>query len=294
MKLGLLPGGGGTQRLPRAVGATKALKMIVSGEPISAADALRDGLVDAIAEGDLAEAAIARARKIAAAGALRRLRDENAKLADDIADRSRFESAAAELTKRARGQRAPHACVEAVRAALDLPFDAGIEHERALFAELVAGDQSKALRHLFFAERAAAKVSPPTPAAKPNPIGKVAILGAGTMGSGIAIAFANAGIPVVLIETEDAALKRALTRIEAGYRDAAKRGKLADDEAERRFARIKGTIGIDAAGEADLVVEAVFEDMDLKREVFATLDRIDAARDHSRHQHVLPRHRPHC
>ena len=274
VKLGILPGGGGTQRLPRAVGATKALAMIVSGEPISAADALRDGLIDAIAEGDLTESAIALARNLSRTGKLRRLRDDDRKLLKDRADRSRFESTAAELTKRARGFRAPHACVEAVRAVLDLSFDAALDRERTLFAELVSGDQSKALRYLFFAERAAAKVPPPAPGTKLEPIEKVAILGAGTMGSGIATAFANAGIPVVLIETDDAALKRALKGIEAGYRDAAKRGKLAEHEVERRIARVVGATATDQAGDADLVVEAVFEDMDLKREVFATLDQM--------------------
>ena len=273
VKLGLLPGGGGTQRLPRAVGAVVALRMIVSGEPVSAADALRDGLVDSIAEGDLTESAIALARELAAAGKLRRLRDENAKLAEDRADRSRFDAAAADLTKRARGQSAPYACVEAVRAALDLPFDAGLERERALFGELVFGDQSKALRHLFFAERNAAKLSALPPATKPHAIDKVAILGAGTMGSGIAMAFADAGIPSLLIETDDAALQRALARIAGNYRDAAKRGRLAADEAESRIASVEGA-NIERAREADLVIEAVFEDMDLKREVFAALDRL--------------------
>ena len=157
VKLGLLPGGGGTQRLPRAVGATEALKMIVSGEPVSAADALRDGLVDSITEGDLTQYAIALAQRLAATEKLRRLRDDDGRLAEDRANRSRFDAVAQELTKRARGQRAPYACVEAVRAALDLPFDAGLERERMLFAELMAGEQSKALRHLFFAERNAAR-----------------------------------------------------------------------------------------------------------------------------------------
>jgi 3-hydroxyacyl-CoA dehydrogenase len=274
VKLGLLPGGGGTQRLPRAVGATEALKMIVSGEPVSAADALRDGLVDSITEGDLTQYAIALAQRLAATEKLRRLRDDDGRLAEDRANRSRFDAVAQELTKRARGQRAPYACVEAVRAALDLPFDAGLERERMLFAELMAGEQSKALRHLFFAERNAARLPISPSSTKPHTIENVAILGAGTMGSGIAMAFADAGIRSVLIETDDAALQRALARIAGSYRDAAKRGRFAGDEAERRIARIEGVIGIDRAGEADLVVEAVFEDMDLKREVFATLDRV--------------------
>jgi 3-hydroxyacyl-CoA dehydrogenase len=274
VRLGLLPGGGGTQRLPRAVGATIALRMIVGGEPVSATDALRDGLVDSIAAGDLSEAGIALASELAKAGTLRRLRDEDSKLAGDRADRSRFEALAADLTKRARGQRAPHACVEAVRGALDLPFDAGLDREHALFAELVAGEQSKALRHLFFAERNAARVPALSPDTKPHAIETAAILGAGTMGSGIAIVFADAGIPAVLVDTDDGALRRGLARIAAHHRKAAKRGRLATEEAERRIARVIGATAIDGIGEADIVVEAVFEDMDLKLQIFAALDRL--------------------
>ena len=272
VKLGLLPGGGGTQRLPRAIGAPAALRMIVTGDPIAASDALAQELVDEIAEGDLIEAALAAARRLADSGKPRRLRDEEAKLAADRADRSRFEAAAAELTKRARGQRAPHACVAAVRAALELPFDEGSARERELFSELLAGDQSKAQRHLFFAEREAAKIPGLPPDVKPRPIERAAVIGAGTMGAGIALCFADAGIEVALIETSEEALQRGLSTIETNYREAAKRGRVSAAGADRRRALVSGSIGLGPAANADIVVEAVFEDMALKQQIFADLD----------------------
>lgn len=273
VKLGLLPGGGGTQRLPRAIGAIAALRMIVTGEPISATDALNKGLVQEVPEGDLTEAAVAAAGKLAGHNP-RRLRDDDRKLASDRADGSFFDAAAAELTKRARGARAPHACVEAVRAALDLQFDEGMDRERKLFAELVAGDQSKAQRHLFFAEREAAKVPGLSPEVKPRAIGRAAVIGAGTMGAGIAMCFADAGIEVALIETSEEALKRGLANVETNHREGAKRGRLTAADGERRRALIKGSVGLEAAAGADLVVEAVFEDMPLKQQVFRDLDRV--------------------
>ena len=273
VKLGILPGGGGTQRLPRAIGAVAALRMIVAGEPISAGDALKQGLVDELAEGDLTEAALSAARKLAG-GRPRRLRDDDLKLVADRADRSAFDAAASELTKRARGQRAPHACVEAVRAAIDLPFDEGMTLERKLFDELVAGDQSKAQRHLFFAEREAAKVPGLSQSIKPLAIERAAVIGAGTMGAGIATCFADAGIGVALIETSEEALRRGLATIETIYHEAAKRGRLTEDEANRRSALVKGSVGLEGVAGADFVVEAVFEDLAIKQQVFRELDRI--------------------
>jgi 3-hydroxyacyl-CoA dehydrogenase len=276
VKLGILPGGGGTQRLPRAIGAVAALRMIVTGEPISAADALKQGLVQEVVEGDLTEAVVAAANRLAGSKPSH-LRDDDSKLAADRADRSRFDSAATELTRRARGQRAPHACVEAVCAALDLPFDQGMARERTLFDELVAGDQSKAQRHLFFAEREAAKVPGLSPAIKPRTIERSAVVGAGTMGAGIATCFADAGIEVALIETSAEALGRGLSTMETNYRDAAKRGRLSADEADRRRTLVKGSVGLEAAASADLIVEAIFEDMALKQQVFHDLGRLTRA-----------------
>jgi len=273
VKLGLIPGGGGTQRLPRAIGAVGALKMIVTGEPISGGDALTKGLVDELAQNDLAAASENAARRLVEV-APRRLRDDESKLAGDRADHAQFDTTAVELTKRARGQRAPHACVEAVRAALDLSFDDGLRRERELFAELVAGEQSRALRHLFFAEREAAKI-PGLPAdGRPRVIERAAIIGAGTMGAGIAISFADAGLEVVLSETSAEALDRGLTSIEKYYRDAMSRGRLSSGEGDRRRALVTGRLGLDGVAHSDLVVEAVFEDMAVKQQLFRELDRL--------------------
>jgi 3-hydroxyacyl-CoA dehydrogenase len=273
VKLGILPGGGGTQRLPRAIGAVPALHMIVTGEPITASAALKQGLLQKIAEGDLTEAGIAAAKKLVGSKP-HRLRDDDSKLTADRADYSAFDAAAAELTKRARGQHAPHACVDAVRAALDLPFDEGMALEQKLFGELVAGDQSKALRHIFFAEREAAKVPGLSPSIKPRTIGRAAVIGAGTMGAGIAICFADTGIEVALIETSAEALQRGLTTVETNYREAAKRGRITAAEADGRGARINGGVGLEAAANADVVIEAIFEDLALKQQVFRDLDHV--------------------
>ncbi len=270
VKLGLLPGAGGTQRLPRLIGPEKALRMIVTGEPLGAAQALADGIVDEIAAGDLNTAATAFGRRaVAERRPLRLIRDRDDKLIGEG-----FADAAATLTQRLRGREAPAACVEAVRNAIVLPFEEGLRRESELFQKLVAGDQSKAQRHIFFAEREAVKVPGIPPETKPRPIAQAAVIGAGTMGGGIAMCFANAGIPVTLIETGDDLLHKGLDRIAANYRATVARGGLGAEEMERRIGLIAGAVGLDAAGEADVVIEAVFEDMDLKRRVFAELDRV--------------------
>ena len=269
VKLGLLPGAGGTQRLPRLIGPEKALKMIVTGDPVGSVEALADGIVDEIAQGDLTEAATAFARRVVAERRpLRLVRDRDDKLvAEGFAD------AAASLTQRLRGREAPAACVEAVRNAIVLPFEEALKRESELFRKLVAGDQSKAQRHVFFAEREAAKVPDMPAETKPRLIASGAVIGAGTMGGGIAMCFANAGIPVTLIETGEDLLKKGLDRIAANYRATVSRGGLAADEMDRRMGLITGAVGIDAVGGADVVIEAVFEEMGLKKRVFADLDR---------------------
>jgi 3-hydroxyacyl-CoA dehydrogenase len=275
VKLGLLPGAGGTQRLPRLVGPEKALRMIVTGEPIGAAEALAEGAVDEIAEGDLVGAAIAFARRAAAEHRpLARLRDRDDRLLPIRADPRSFDLAAAALTRRLRGREAPAACVEAVRDAFTLPFDEGLRREGERFRKLVTGDQSKAQRHVFFAEREAAKVPGLPEGTRPRPIARAAVIGAGTMGGGIAMCFANAGIPVTLVETAEDRLLQGRERIAANYRNTVARGGLGADEMERRMSLIGGAVAIDAAREADVVIEAVFEDMALKQRVFAELDRV--------------------
>ncbi len=270
VKLGLLPGAGGTQRLPRLIGPEKALRMIVTGEPVAAAEALADGIIDEIAEGDLTAAATAFAcRVLAERRPLRLVRDREDKLIGEG-----FADAAEALSHRLRGREAPAACVEAVRNAIILPFDEGLKREAELFRQLVAGDQSKAQRHIFFAEREAAKVPGMPEAARPRPIATGAVIGAGTMGGGIAMCFANAGIPVTVIETGGDLLQKGLDRVAANYRTTVSRGGLAADEMERRMALISGVTTLDAAGSADVVIEAVFEEMDVKKRVFADLDRL--------------------
>jgi len=270
VKLGLLPGAGGTQRLPRLVGPEKALQMIVTGEPIGAAEARGDGIIDEIVDGNLTAAAIDCARLIVREGRpLRLVRDREEKLIGEG-----FADAAEALTRRLRGREAPAACVEAVRNAIVLPFDQGLNRESELFRELVAGDQSRAQRHVFFAEREAAKVPDMPDATRPRPIALGAVIGAGTMGGGIAMCFANAGIPVTIVETGRDLLQKGLDRVAANYRTTVSRGGLAADEMERRMGLITGATELEALGGADVVIEAVFEEMDVKKRVFADLDRV--------------------
>jgi 3-hydroxyacyl-CoA dehydrogenase len=270
VKLGLLPGAGGTQRLPRLAGPEKALRMIVTGDPIGASEARDAGAVDEIVEGDPTTAAVDFARRIVTEGRpLQLVRDREDKLIGEG-----FADAAEELTRRLRGREAPAACVEAVRNAIVLPFDEGLRREAELFRQLVAGDQSKAQRHIFFAEREAAKVPDMPEAARPRQIGRGAVIGAGTMGGGIAMCFANAGIPVTIVETGRDLLRKGLDRVAANYRTTVSRGGLAAEDMERRMALITGVTELEAVAEADAVVEAVFEEMNGKKTVFADLDRI--------------------
>ncbi len=273
VKLGLLPGAGGTQRLPRLIGPEKALKMIVTGDPIGAREALADGIVDEIVEGELTAGAIAFARRVVAENRpLRLVRDR-----DDRLVAEGFADAAEALTRRLRGRDAPVACVEAVRNAIVVPFDEGIKREGELFRKLVAGDQSKAQRHIFFAEREAARVPGIPEGTKPRPVTTGAVIGAGTMGGGIAMCFANAGIPVTVVETNRDLLERGLDRVVGNYRTTVSRGGLSADEMERRVGLINGVTELDAIASADFVIEAVFEEMDLKKQVFGNLDRVAKA-----------------
>ncbi len=269
VKLGLLPGAGGTQRLPRIVGVEKALAMIVGGNPIGAEDAETVGLVDKLLDGPYPDAAVAWARGDVER---RRVRDRDDALRAAKDDPGLVDRVAAPLLK-SSGAQAPKSCVEAVRAAATMPFDDGLATERRLFEQLVAGDESRAQRHAFFAEREAQKAKLPA-GTEPRPIHKAAVIGAGTMGGGIAMCFANAGIPVTVIETEQAALDRGLARVKDLYATSAKRGSITGEEAQARNARITGQVGLDHVGDADIVVEAVFEEMGVKQDVFRRLDEI--------------------
>ena len=272
IKLGLIPGAGGSQRLPRLLGAAPAFAMMLSGEPVSATKALALGLADRLGEGDLVAEASAYALELAGAGRPPRIRTRTDKFLSE--DRAAFEVAAADAIKRAPKQPNVAALADAVRAAMDLPFDEGLALERARFVPLVSDPTSKALRHVFFAERAAARIPGVGKEVKARLIARAAVIGAGTMGGGIAMSFAQAGIAVTLIEVEEAALRAGLGRIRANYEASCKRGSLSAVEMEIRFGLIRGAVGLDAAADADVIVEAAFEDMGVKAEIFGKLDRI--------------------
>jgi len=275
VKLGLLPGAGGTQRLPRVVGVEKALEMIVSGDPIGADAARQHGLIDEIVEGDLTAAAVAFAERVVAERRpLRKIRDLDDKVAAARGKPEVFAAFRKSVARQTRGFRAPENCIKAVEAAVALPFPQGLARERELFAELMSSPESKAQRYFFFAEREAAKI-PDVPADTPTrDIRKAAVLGAGTMGGGIAMNFANAGIPVTVVEVGREALDRGLGVVRKNYDATAAKGRLTKDDVGRRMGLIRGSTDFGDIADADIVVEAVFEEMPIKKEVFAKIDAI--------------------
>jgi 3-hydroxyacyl-CoA dehydrogenase len=270
--LGIIPGAGGTQRLPRLAGVGLALEMCTQGRPLTARKALAAGIIDQVID-DLLPAAIAFAKARAKAGELRRTRDLPIKPEDVTA----CDAARAALGKPTRGTAAPHAAVDAIEAALTLPFDAGSQRERQLSADCVVSIESKALRHMFFAEREAAKV-PDIPKDTPvKDIRRAAVVGAGTMGGGIAMTYANAGIPVLLKEVDEAGLQRGLATIRRNYDVTMSKGKMTAGQVETTMALITPVTSYDAFDQVDIVVEAVFENMDLKKATFADLARVTRA-----------------
>jgi len=271
VKLGLIPGAGGTQRLPRLAGVAKALEMCVSGAPINAKDALAAGIVDAVIAGDLLEGALAFARG-AERMSVRRTRDRDEKLAN--ASAVLFEEARARAVQTMRGQTAPLAAIEAVRASTQMSFVHGLRREAELFEQCRHSVQSKALIHLFFAERAAGNVPDVPPGTRARPIRRAAVVGAGTMGAGIAIALTEAGVSVRLKETTQAALERGMERIQANYARAVKSGRLTADTASERLARITSQISYEGFIDADLIIEAVFENIEIKKQVFVELNGV--------------------
>jgi 3-hydroxyacyl-CoA dehydrogenase len=273
VKLGLLPGAGGTQRLPRAVGPELAVKMIVGGDPINAEVALKNGLIEEIVEGPAAGGESFARKVLDEKRPLRRLRDDDSKLQAAKADPSIFTNAVASMTKKSRGLQAPFAAADAVGYAIDLPFDEGLRKEREAFLKLESSDQSKAQRYAFFAEREAAKVSGIPEGTKPRNVDRVAIIGAGTMGGGIAMSFANAGVPVTLIETGEEQLKRGMGMMQKNYEATAARGGIPADAPAKRMGLINGVVGLENVKDADLIIEAVFETMAVKKQVFGALDK---------------------
>ncbi|MHB0773876.1 3-hydroxyacyl-CoA dehydrogenase NAD-binding domain-containing protein [Bradyrhizobium sp. 1.29L] len=273
VKLGLLPGGGGTQRLPRAVGPELAIKMIVGGDPILAAEAFNSGLIEEIVESPVVGGEGFVRKVLAEKRPLRKLRDDDSRLAAAKADGSIFANAVASMTTRCRCLEAPFAAAQAVGYAIKLPFDEGLKRERDAFNQLMAGDQSKAQRYAFFAEREARKIEGLPAGTKPRPVERVAIIGAGTMGGGIAMAFANAGIPVTLVETAEEQLKRGMGIMQKNWEATAARGGIPADAPVKRMALIDGVVGIANVKDADLVIEAAFETMAIKKHIFDQLDQ---------------------
>jgi 3-hydroxyacyl-CoA dehydrogenase len=272
VKLGLLPGAGGTQRLPRVIGAEAALNMIVSGAIIPSEKLRGTPLFDAFAEGDLLEAARRFARKVVSEKlGVRRVRD----LKVNMPNHEAFFQFARNTAKAVAGHYpAPVACVEAVAAAFDRPFDAGIKRERELFAALMLSPESAALRHVFQAERAASHILDVPNDTPTRPIRKVGIIGAGTMGGGISMSLINAGIPVVLLEMEQEALDKGLATMRRNYGGALKKGTLTEATLDQRMALVTPTLDYAQLQDVDLVIEAVFESMDVKKEVFEKLDQV--------------------
>ena len=272
VKLGLLPGAGGTQRLPRVTGAEKALQMMTSGDPISAEEALACGLIDEIAE-ELEAGAIAFARRaVSESFPLLRIRDRNDKLSDVSSDL--FKEFRQGIAKKTRGFLAPEYNVRCVEAAVQLDFESGLEREQELFKDLMKGTQSKAQQYYFFAERAALKIPGLPKDTKSIDIATCGILGAGTMGGGIAMNFANIGIPVTIVERDSEALERGLAVVRSNYERTAARGGITSDDVETRMGLISGSTDMGDFADCDLVIEAVFENLELKKSIFEQLDSI--------------------
>ncbi len=274
VKLGIIPGAAGTQRLPRLAGVAKGVELCADGNPIKAAEALKLGIIDRIIEGDLLKGALAFAREVAGKPT-RKTRERNEKLGTPEQNAPIFAAARENARKKQRGLMAPLAAIDAVEAATKLPtFEEGCEAERKLFTECLFSDQSKAMIHVFFGEREVAKIPDVPKGTATIPVNSAAVVGAGTMGGGIAMAFANAGIPVLLKETDQAAIDKGLATIQKNYANSVKRGRFTQQFMDERLKLIQPTLSYDDFGSVDMVIEAVFEGMALKKEVFGQLDRV--------------------
>jgi 3-hydroxyacyl-CoA dehydrogenase len=274
VKLGLLPGAGGTQRLPHLIGLKPALDMVLTGEPIGAAEAMKLGLIGEVIEGELLTGALAMANRIAAVRPLPVIRTMPSRIGDAVANKALLAEVRKEWSKRARGNEAPLRCLEAVAAATERPITEGLKRERELFIQALGSQQSAALRYVFFAEREAAKIPDLPKDAQPLLLRSGAVLGSGTMGIGIAMNFANAGIPVTLADVSREQVDKGLGTIRKNYASTVSKGRLSQAEMDRRMALISGATGLEACAKADIVIEAVFEEMQLKKEIFKQLDEL--------------------
>ena len=275
VKLGLLPGAGGTQRLPRVTGVAKALEMCAIGDPIGSQEALAAGLIDAIIEGDLIDGAVAFAEQLVAEGApLKKIRDRDEKIEEARANRAVFDDFRKSIARKTRNFHAPAKNVDLIEAALDTPFDEALKQEREVFEELMAGRQSQAQRYYFFAERQAAKVPDLPRGTALREVKTVGILGAGTMGGGIAMNFLNAGVPVKIVERDRESLERGIAVVRKNYQRSARRGRFTMEQVEERMSLLDAGTDKSVFADVDMVIEAVFELMPLKKSVFTELDAI--------------------
>ena len=278
VNLGIIPGAEGTQRLPRLVGVQAAVDMFVSGKPINAREALRLGLVDRIIDGDLLAGAVAFAREVAAAGGLhRKTRDKNEKLGSLETGAPILAAGREQARKTRRNMIAPLRVIDAVEAAITLPFDEGCKREREICEQCLAGDEARALIHAFFAERAVSKVPGISKETRTYSIRKAGIIGSGTMGGGIAMALANAGIPVLVKDAEQAALDRGLSTVRKNYDTSVQRGRLTAEAMQQRMSLIHPQLTYEGFDSVDLVIEAAFENLALKKEIFAELNKVAKA-----------------
>ena len=275
VNLGLLPGAGGTQRLPRVVGVEKTLAMVTSGVPIGAAEAHQLGLVDQLVEGDLRAEALAFAKdKAAQGGSHPRVRDNDDKLQSAKDNPEIFAATRKMLARKTRGFLAPEYNIRCIEAAVNQPFDEGLKTEGKLFAELMSGPQSQAQQYFFFSERQAGKVPGLDKDVAELPIAKVGVIGGGLMGGGISMNFANVGVPVTIVETNQEALDRGLGTIRKNYENTARKGRLTEEAVEQRCGLIQGTVDMADLADCDLIIEAVFENMAVKKDIFTRLDGI--------------------
>jgi len=274
VKLGIPPGAGGTQRLPRLAGVKAALDMIVSGDPVTAQQSVSLGICDQLVEKDLLDGALEFASEVGQAGGPHQLaRDRNV-----VVEASNlFEAKRKQIERRARGMRTPYACIECVEAAVELPFDEGLAREREIFEVCVTSDESKAMRHVFFAQRAAGKIPGVSKSIEPRQFGSAGVVGAGTMGGGITMNFANAGIPVTVVEQDAALLDKGLSIIQKNYATTVAKGRLTQESMDKRLALITGSTMLDELADADIVVEAIYEEMPVKKELFGRLDKCTKA-----------------
>jgi 3-hydroxyacyl-CoA dehydrogenase len=275
VKLGLLPGAGGTQRLPRVAGVGKALQMCATGNPIGAKEAFDCGLVDRMMEGELVPHAVGYAEEVRDVRPLPKSSERQDKLNE--CDPNAFDEFRNANAKRFRGFVAPEANIRAVKAACEKPYAEGVIEERKLFMELMGGEQSAAQRYFFFAERKAAKIEGLPENTEPHPIKKVGVIGAGTMGGGISMNFLSAGIPVTIIEMDEAALDRGTGVMRKNYEASAAKGKLTEEQVSKAMGLLTPTLDFSALSDCDLIIEAVYENMDVKKDVFTRIDRIAKA-----------------